>query len=436
MPKVFKYPIIFLFICILGFIIYSLYFRSEDYKTNEILKNTDENYAILDEYFIYGRNLNIKGHIFINSSVDKVNLVLKEFNKKEILYEMKYNIEDDNLYFNISDEINNGINLDDINKGNYYLLIKVSNNDDERYYSISNETRYINNEYYTITRNNKNNKILIDFDTYNSNEFKRKYMTLKVKDVNLPDEVYDIVIDPGHGGKDSGAISPSGKYYEKNITLDYGKALKKSLEELGLKVKLTRDGKNEKNSGIYDVYSKNGRAIIPNKVKAKYALSIHLNSLPYKIDNGGVEIYAPTKSNLEFAKELADNIVTSAKTTYSKGELFKEMNGVYVRYLTEDDIKLSTAQAHNDGYMPYDIKDDTTYYFMIRETGGIATNAYVDGRNKMYDKNQYYDSNMGVETYLLELGYIVCDKDLNNILNNKSSYIEGITRAVKKYLNL
>ena len=40
---------------------------------------------------------------------------------------------------------------------------------------------------------------------------------------------------------------------------------------------------------------------------------------------------------------------------------------------------------------------------MLRETGGIATSAYVDGRNPSYGANMFYNSNIGVEAYLLEL---------------------------------
>lgn len=49
-----------------------------------------------------------------------------------------------------------------------------------------------------------------------------------------------IVLDPGHGGQDPGAISRSG-YYEKNITLNMAKETKALLEKEGYKVVLTRD---------------------------------------------------------------------------------------------------------------------------------------------------------------------------------------------------
>ncbi|MBP5344372.1 MAG: N-acetylmuramoyl-L-alanine amidase [Alphaproteobacteria bacterium] len=49
-----------------------------------------------------------------------------------------------------------------------------------------------------------------------------------------------IVLDPGHGGQDPGAISVSGKY-EKDLTLKMAKETKKMLERAGYNVVLTRD---------------------------------------------------------------------------------------------------------------------------------------------------------------------------------------------------
>ena len=51
-----------------------------------------------------------------------------------------------------------------------------------------------------------------------------------------------VVIDPGHGGIDTGAISPDGSF-EKDIVLAFSEALKEKLEKAGgYKVLLTRDG--------------------------------------------------------------------------------------------------------------------------------------------------------------------------------------------------
>ena len=52
--------------------------------------------------------------------------------------------------------------------------------------------------------------------------------------------IRNVVIDPGHGGKDPGAISRYGTK-EKNIVLDISKRLKRHMEKNGFKVSLKRD---------------------------------------------------------------------------------------------------------------------------------------------------------------------------------------------------
>jgi hypothetical protein len=59
----------------------------------------------------------------------------------------------------------------------------------------------------------------------------------KLHSENLP----LVVIDPGHGGADLGAIGVNG-VFEKDIVLDFAKSLKKQLEKRGtVRVLLTRD---------------------------------------------------------------------------------------------------------------------------------------------------------------------------------------------------
>lgn len=78
-----------------------------------------------------------------------------------------------------------------------------------------------------------------------------------------------IVIDPGHGGKDPGAIGYKG-LREKDVVLDIGKRLKKVLEENGFRVEMTRDN---------DVFiSLGSRANISNKIKPDFFVSIHANA--------------------------------------------------------------------------------------------------------------------------------------------------------------
>ena len=99
-----------------------------------------------------------------------------------------------------------------------------------------------------------------------------------------------------------------------------------------------------------------------------------------------------------------------------------------MRNFTKAEIRAFAKTAEEKGYEPYPITVDTPYLYTIRETGGLATNAYVDGRNTAYSANEYYKSNQGLECYQIELGYI--KNDLSVITNEKESYIEAITEVI------
>ena len=76
------------------------------------------------------------------------------------------------------------------------------------------------------------------------------------------------------------------------------------------------------------------------------------------------------------------------------------------------------------------------YLFIIREIGGIATGAYVNGSNPNYSENIYRDSNVGVEGYLIELGYMNVDEDLRNVLNNGDEALKFIKVYFSKHADI
>ena len=82
-------------------------------------------------------------------------------------------------------------------------------------------------------------------------------------------EVKTIVIDPGHGGKDTGAQGKNSN--EKDIVLAVGKLLKKALEKEGFNVKMTRDK---------DVFIELGeRANLANQWDGDLFISLHCNAI-------------------------------------------------------------------------------------------------------------------------------------------------------------
>lgn len=395
-----------IFICLGIFI----YFYTKD-SVYYFLKYVSDSYVSIDKYYVYGTHLNISGKSPI--SLNNPSLVFKSVDD-----EINFDINYDNGIFSISDFINDGIYLDALPVGTYLVFLK----DNDVYYSLINDTLFNDLTYFTITRGGINYSVVIDFSIFCG----KNYMRVKVSPVSLSNNYYDVVIDPGHGGIDSGACSDS--VCESTYNLDFSIKLKKKLEDIGLKVVLTRD-----NDSYISAYGVNGRTNLPYVVGAKYYISIHLNSSDYS-DAGGVEIYAPNNSRLDFASSLAKNIVKYANTDYSFNESFRVSRGVYVRTFTSDDIKLSVDEAKSNNYKPYPITSDTNYYFMIRETGGFMTGAYIDGRDKRIPKNDFYNSNIGSEGYLIELGYLNNSNDLDNLINNSDSYIDGIVNAFKEKL--
>ena len=93
----------------------------------------------------------------------------------------------------------------------------------------------------------------------------------------LPLSGIKIVLDPGHGGKESGASGPTG-YLEKDVNLIISQLLRDELVKRGAKVVMTREDDRDVSLGE--------RQTIINKQEPAIALSIHHNSLP---DNGDAE---------------------------------------------------------------------------------------------------------------------------------------------------
>ena len=91
-----------------------------------------------------------------------------------------------------------------------------------------------------------------------------------------PIRLTTVVIDPGHGGKDAGCISPSGKTMEKTVVLDIAKRLSGKISTAYPDVKVIMTRKDDKFVELQ------GRADIANRNKANLFISIHINSVDGK----------------------------------------------------------------------------------------------------------------------------------------------------------
>ena len=106
-----------------------------------------------------------------------------------------------------------------------------------------------------------------------------------------------IVIDPGHGGSDTGVRGPGG-LEEKQITLQVARRLRALIEmRLGVRVILTRD--DDTPIGLDD------RAAAANNSKADLFLSLHLNASPVTAVSGAEVFYLRLDREGEDAKRAS-----------------------------------------------------------------------------------------------------------------------------------
>jgi len=132
--------VIIIILAVFGFFAYQ-YFTEE--KGIPILE-TEENKVSISSYHIYGTHLNMNGSLNIDdSNFESIYLTL--YNGEFIDVEINH-VDDGNiLTFNLSDDVNDGLYLDDIARGKYYMFIKAvyENPDDEekkieKYYILNN----------------------------------------------------------------------------------------------------------------------------------------------------------------------------------------------------------------------------------------------------------------------------------------------------------
>ncbi|GAW65940.1 n-acetylmuramoyl-L-alanine amidase [Geoanaerobacter pelophilus] len=133
-----------------------------------------------------------------------------------------------------------------------------------------------------------------------------------------PGKIRRIVIDPGHGGHDPGAVSPSGTR-EKDIVLQIGlKLAQKVREELGIDAVMTRST---------DVFLElQERTAIANKVGADLFVSVHANASLNRGANG-IETYYLNLAKTEKAAQLAakENGTSLEKVSMLQAVLFDLM---------------------------------------------------------------------------------------------------------------
>jgi N-acetylmuramoyl-L-alanine amidase len=164
-----------------------------------------------------------------------------------------------------------------------------------------------------------------------------------------------IVIDPGHGGKDTGAKSLEAPIYlEKRLTLACSKYLKKALEILGYKPLMTRTADHS--------LSLEDRVEFAEGSCADLFVSIHFNSAP-NIDAHGIEVYYYNGSGkynkTKASKDLALNILKrSVEYTGARSRKAKHGDFYVIRESTRPSVLVEGGFLTNTEEMNH-LKDPT-----------------------------------------------------------------------------
>lgn len=219
-----------------------------------------------------------------------------------------------------------------------------------------------------------------------------------------------IVLDPGHGGHDPGAIGYSG-VYEKNITLAFGKELKALLDKTGkYKVYLTRS--TDKFIPLRD------RVKIARKYKADLFMSLHADSAKNRSAKG-LSVY--TLSETASDKEAAALAERENKADVIAGlnlvEHSKEVSDILINLAQRETMNRSSEFA---GFMVEEMKKKVK---LVNNTHRFAGFAVLKGPD--------------VPAVLLEMGYL-SNRQEEKQLQQKSyrkKLGEATVKAIDRYFD-
>ena len=210
-----------------------------------------------------------------------------------------------------------------------------------------------------------------------------------------------IVIDPGHGGKDPGAIGIN-RLQEKTVALDIAKNVGKMLERNNMKVVYTR-----KNDIFVPLWK---RTQIANNASGNLFISIHANSTSKSSSINGFETFL-----LRIGK--TDDAIEVAKRENSVIALEKNPNNY--KKLTDEKLIMATMSQNAD----MKASEDLASLIQIQLDKVIST------KNRGVKQAGFHVLvGASMPNVLIEVGFLSNAKEAN--LLGKSQYRRNISKAI------
>ncbi len=298
-------------------------------------------------------------------------------------------------------KITNGITFLLIDDNIYQLSSKVVRQNNEYFVHIDSFINIVNSSLQNLSIISNSSEMIISSTT------KTKNVAIKNIDIEKNKWKFStIIIDPGHGGKDPGAVGYRGTL-EKDIALDVAKRLEKKISKnMKVKTVLTRDE---------DIFLKLGeRTRIANENNGSLFISIHANAATDRRASGfETFLIGPNKNEAAVRVAARENSVL-------------ELEGVAGKKLTNEDlIQATIAQS------AFASKSEKFAALVQEEIG-----KRVQGKNRGVKQAGFYVlMGASMPNVLVELGFI------SNLAEEKklrsSQYREvlatAIFRALEKY---
>jgi len=222
------------------------------------------------------------------------------------------------------------------------------------------------------------------------------------------DERPMVVIDPGHGGVDPGAVGVSG-YYEKTLTLDYGRALQRALEATGrYRVAITRER---------DVFLKlRERIRVAQEVKGDLFISLHANvHRSGSIRGASIYTLSETASDEEAAALAAAENAADVLAGVNLGDQTGDVRNILIDLAQRETMNLSKKFAND---LVREVGRETK---LLRNTHRFAGFAVL--------------KSPVVPSILFEIGYM-SNRQEERLLRSEAhreKIIESIIRAIDGY---
>jgi len=233
--------------------------------------------------------------------------------------------------------------------------------------------------------------------------------------------IHTIVIDPGHGQVETGAIGPGG-VQEKALTLEFARDLAGKLGRLGVQTILTRSDDS--------LVALDQRAAIANQNKADLFISIHLNS-SLGAGANGTETYflSPQASDPRAARSAAaENIAPGAGGSSSAASGATGTGAPAVNAAEQQDVDLilwDLAQSHH-------LAESQRFANMIQ--GELNDTLHIKDRGVKQAPFRVLKG-ATMPAVLVELGFISNPEEEKKLQDSayRDQLLEALVRAVARY---